>query len=68
MSNGTVRVKDYFYDPGHPDIPRQILAYVVEIVSPVHRRGETFRLRLGPHESIYKPEWDIGEEFVSELP
>jgi hypothetical protein len=60
-------VRDYVYDP-YPDIPRKIIGYKVEVVSPAGRRGERFEIRLGPNESMYKPDNSIGDEFPQDLP
>ena len=66
--SGRVRVKDYIQDPRYPDIPHRYLGYKVEVVSPSNRRGEVIELALQSHESIFNPEWSIGDEFGLQLP
>lgn len=65
--DGMVRVKDYVYDPV-PDIPRKIIGYRVVVVSPAHRKGETFDLQLRSDESMNQPDYGVGEEFRCKLP
>jgi hypothetical protein len=66
--DGIVRIKNLIRDPTSVEPPGEYMGYLVEVVSPTHRKGEIIRLALGPDESRFKPKYDIGDELSLVLP